>query len=78
MNSMKLVFYAGHLSSQSQFHLRSLLHTCSPLMNQDKSANKDQPFHEQPHMRIMAKAAAKEKGMHLKKQIHDRSILVLF
>ena len=68
MNGTKLLFSVGQLSSRHQFsfhslRLRSLLHTCSPWMNQDKSTNKKEPFNEQPHMRIMAKAAAKEKGM---------------
>ncbi len=76
MKGVKLLFHFRQLSSSStrhafhrnSFEQRSLLHTCLPLMNQEKSAqkkesNKSTGSDEQPHMRIEAKASAKDKGM---------------
>lgn len=70
MKGTNLVLAIGRLSSRHQPSLqqRLLLHTCLPLMNQEKSLEKPEKFDEQPHMRITAKAAAKEKGMGLEKK----------
>ena len=68
---MKIFFHFRHLSTaeyarhtDSALQSRCLIHTCLPVMNQEKSAQQDKPdqLDEQPHMRIEAKAAAEEKG----------------
>lgn len=72
MKSVKVLFYIRHLSwssTQQFFHINSFqqrcfLHTCLPLMNQEKSSDKSDGSQEQPHMRIEAKAAAKGKGIY--------------
>lgn len=53
-----LLLTMARLSSRHE--QRAFIHTCLPLMNQKKS----EEFDEQPHMRVAAKAAAKEKGLY--------------
>ncbi len=65
------MFYFRHLSttrhvlSMNSFQQRCLLHTCVPLMNQEKSTekNKSSQYDEQLHMRIEAKASAENRGI---------------
>jgi hypothetical protein len=72
MKGLKLLFHFRHLSStqhvlhMNSFQQRCLLHTCLPLMNQEKStqkkeSNRSGQFDEQPHMRTEAKAGAEER-----------------
>ena len=74
MKGTNLLLAIGRLSYRHQLYSQSLqqrllLHTCLPLMNQEKP----EKFDEQPHMRISAKAAAKDKGMDLEENT-DRSM----
>ncbi len=76
MKGSKLLFHFRHLSSTqhvlhvNSFQQRCLIHTCLPLMNQEKStqkkeSNRSGQFDEQPHMRTEAKAEAEERGMYI-------------
>ena len=63
------MFHVRHLSTirhalpMNSFQQRCLIHTCVPLMNQNKPGQ----FDEQPHMRVQAQAAAENKGISIVK-----------